>query len=158
MKPKRILIAVDYDPSARKVAEAGFSFAKAMGADAILLHVISNSILSYTTVYSPVTGFLGYTSVDPSQLENAEGLKMAILHFLDKIVLSIGDKTVRTMVAEGNCAETIIKIAKQRHDDMIVMGSHSRKWLENILMGSVTETVLRQTNIPLFIVPIKKEQ
>jgi nucleotide-binding universal stress UspA family protein len=35
------------------------------------------------------------------------------------------------------------------------MGSHSRRWLEKILMGSVTETVLHKTTIPLFIVPTK---
>ncbi|TFH50172.1 MAG: universal stress protein, partial [Bacteroidia bacterium] len=35
-------------------------------------------------------------------------------------------------------------------------GSHSRKWLENIVMGSVSEKVLRSTSIPLFIIPTKK--
>jgi nucleotide-binding universal stress UspA family protein len=39
-----------------------------------------------------------------------------------------------------------------------VMGSHSQKWLESILLGSVTEEVLRKTNIPLFIVPTKKQK
>jgi len=36
------------------------------------------------------------------------------------------------------------------------MGSHSQKWLENIIMGSVTKEVLRKTTIPLFIIPTKK--
>jgi nucleotide-binding universal stress UspA family protein len=40
--------------------------------------------------------------------------------------------------------------------DIVVLGSHSRKWLENVVMGSVTEKVLRQTSKPLFIVPTKK--
>ena len=38
------------------------------------------------------------------------------------------------------------------------MGSHSRKWLENIVMGSVTEEVLRKTTVPMFIVPTKKRE
>jgi len=42
------------------------------------------------------------------------------------------------------------------HADIIVMGSHSRRWLENIVMGSVTEEVLHHTSIPLFIIPTKK--
>ena len=41
--------------------------------------------------------------------------------------------------------------------DIIVIGSHSRKWLENIVMGSVTEKVLNHTSVPLFIVPTKKQ-
>jgi nucleotide-binding universal stress UspA family protein len=40
--------------------------------------------------------------------------------------------------------------------DVIVIGSHSRKWLENIVMGSVTEKVLHHTSIPLLIVPTRK--
>jgi len=38
------------------------------------------------------------------------------------------------------------------------MGSHSRKWLENILIGSVDEKVLHHTTIPLFIVPTKPKK
>jgi len=41
--------------------------------------------------------------------------------------------------------------------DIIVMGSHSKRWLEKIVTGSVTEEVLRDSRIPLFIVPIKEE-
>jgi nucleotide-binding universal stress UspA family protein len=40
--------------------------------------------------------------------------------------------------------------------DFIVMGSHSLKWLENLVIGSVTEKVLHYTTIPVFIVPTKK--
>jgi nucleotide-binding universal stress UspA family protein len=36
------------------------------------------------------------------------------------------------------------------------MGSHSQKWLEKILMGSVTEKVLKYTEIPLLVVPTGK--
>lgn len=38
---KKVLIAVDYDPTARKVVELGFSLAKSMGAEVILLHVVT---------------------------------------------------------------------------------------------------------------------
>jgi nucleotide-binding universal stress UspA family protein len=60
------------------------------------------------------------------------------------------------MVIEGDFAGSILKTAKDLHTDVIVLGSHSRKWLENIVMGSVTADILRQTSIPLFIVPTKK--
>jgi len=41
------------------------------------------------------------------------------------------------------------------HGNVIGMDSHSRKWLENIVMGSVTEKVLHLTSLPLFIIPTK---
>ena len=61
------------------------------------------------------------------------------------------------MVAEGGFAETILKSADEVHADIIVIGSHSQKWLENILMGSVTEEVLKASSIPLYIIPTKKD-
>ena len=59
------------------------------------------------------------------------------------------------MVEEGDFAEVILKTARHIHADIIVMGSHSRRWLDKILMGSVTEKVLHRTSIPLFIIPTK---
>ena len=64
---------------------------------------------------------------------------------------------IQTFVKEGDLAESILKTAKEVHANIIVMGSHSRKWLENIVMGSVTEKVLNNTSIPLFIIPTKKQ-
>ena len=68
----------------------------------------------------------------------------------------LGDATIQTVIEEGDFADSILKTAKRVHADLIVMGSHSRKWLESIVMGSVTEEVLHQTTIPLYIVPTKK--
>jgi nucleotide-binding universal stress UspA family protein len=38
------------------------------------------------------------------------------------------------------------------------MGSHSRRGLEKILMGSVAEKVLRNSRIPLFIIPVVENE
>jgi nucleotide-binding universal stress UspA family protein len=60
------------------------------------------------------------------------------------------------MVSHGDTSSTIISVAKEVNADIVVMGSHSRRWLEKIVMGSVTEDVLRHSKIPLFIVPTKE--
>jgi nucleotide-binding universal stress UspA family protein len=155
---KKILIALDYDPTAQKVAEAGFSMAKTMGAEVVLLHVISDPVYYSSVEYSPIMGFSGYMEMDPVQLESVDGLKKASLQYLDNVKQHLGDIAIQTMVGEGDFAETIIKTAKNIHADGIVLGSHSRKWLENIVMGSVTEKVLHLTSIPLIIIPTKKHK
>ena len=157
-KMKKVLIALDYDPTAQKVAELGFSMAKAMKAEVVLLHVTSNPAYYSSTEYSPIMGFTGYMNMEPSQLGIGEELKKASQHFLDKSKHHLGDEKIQTVVKEGGFAEAILNTAKELHADVIVLGSHSRKWLENIIMGSVTEEVLRHTSIPLFIVPTKKEK
>lgn len=157
-KMKKVLIALDYNPTAQKVAEIGFSMAKSMNAEVVLLHVISNPAYYSSTEYSPIMGFTGYINMDPSQLDIVEELKKASQHFLDKSKHHLGDETIQTVVKDGDFAETILKTAKELHADVIVMGSHSRKWLENIIMGSVTEEVLHHTAIPLFIIPTKQNK
>jgi len=155
MKMKKILIALDYNPTAQKVAEVGFSLAKSMNAEIVLLHVITDPVYYSTLGYSPIMGFNGFVNTSPTVLD-IDGLKNVSLEYLDKSRQHLGDKTIQTMVEEGDFAETILETAKKVHADFIVVGSHSQKWLENILMGSVTEKVLNLTSIPLFIVPTKK--
>lgn len=157
-KFSKVLIALDYDPTAQKVAEAGFSMASGMNAEVTLLHIVTDPVYYSSTAYSPIMGLIGEVETFPMQLENVEGLKVVSQHFLDKFKHHLGDEAIKTMVEEGEFATSILKTAKSIHADVIVMGSHSRKWLENIVMGSVTGDVLQHTTIPLFIVPTKKKE
>jgi len=157
-KLNKVLIALDYDPTAQKVAEVGFSMASAMHAEVTLLHIISDPVYYSSTAYSPIMGLIGEMETFPMQLENVEGLKVVSQQFLDKFKHHLGDESINTLVGEGDFATTILKTAKSIHADVIVMGSHSKKWLENIVMGSVTVDVLQHTTIPLFIVPTKKQE
>jgi len=158
IKMNRVLIALDYDPTAQKVAEIGFTMAKSMNAEVILLHVITDPVFYSTAGYSPIMGFTGYMDMAPVQFESIDGLKNASLQFLEKSKHHLGDKTIRTLVKEGDFADAILETAQEVKADIIVVGSHSRKWLENIVMGSVTEKVLHNTSIPLFIVPTKQKK
>jgi nucleotide-binding universal stress UspA family protein len=153
---KKVLIALDYNPTAQKVAETGYSLAKSLNAQVILLHVITNPTYYATPYFSPIMGYNGYVDVSPTILESAEGLKDASLQYLDKTRQHLGDRAIQTLVNAGDTAETILDTAKDVQADIIVMGSHSQKWLENILMGSVTEQVLKMSSIPLFIIPTRK--
>ena len=155
---KKVLIAMDYDPTAQKIAEQGFKLAKAMGAEVVLLHVISDPVYYTSREYSPIMGFDGFLEMDPMLLKGIDGLKKASQEFLNKSKQHLGDESIHTLVKEGDFGETILKTAKEVHADTIVLGSHSRKWLENIVMGSVTEKVLHHTSIPLFIIPTKKHK
>ncbi len=155
---KKVLIALDYNPTAQKVAEVGFSMAKAMKAEVILLHVIADPIYYSATEYSPIMGFSGYMDMEPFIFDSVDELKKTSQHFLEKTKKHLDDDTIQTHIKEGDFAESILKTAKDLHADVIVMGSHSRRWLDEILLGSVTEKVLHQTTLPLFIIPTKKNK
>ena len=153
---KKILIALDYDPTAQKVAEQGYSLAKAMGAEVILMHVVTDPTYYTSTEYSPIMGFGGYMDVAQLYPTPTDGLKLASQHFLEKTKHHLKDDAIQITIKEGDIADSILKTAKEVHADIIVVGSHSRKWLENIVIGSVARDVLNNTKIPLYIIPTKK--
>ncbi len=153
-KIKKVLIALDYGPTAQKVAEEGYSFAKSMGAETILLHVIAHPDYYSSSDHLTVMGYAGYSV--PVQLDSIDDLKKSTQEFLDKSKHHLGDKSIHTKIEEGDFANAILKAAKELHIDIIVIGSHSRRWLEEVLLGSVTEKVLHHTTLPLLIIPTKK--
>ncbi len=153
---KKILIALDYYPSALKVAEMGYLLGKTMKAEVILFHVISDPVYYASVEYSPIMGFSDFVGYDPYQLDNVIGLKQAAQHFLEKTKRHLKDENIRVIIGEGDIADSVLETAESIDADLVVVGTHSRKWLENIIVGSVAEEVLRKSKIPLFIVPTKK--
>ena len=153
---KKVMIALDNSPTAQKVAEIGFSLAKSMSAEVILLHTITDPTIYPSTGYYP----LAYSDSKKEMNSTLSGdigvMRKKAIDFLDSSKAHLGDESIHTLLKVGDSAEIILNTAKALKVDVIVMGSHSQKWLENILVGSVTEKVLRQTSIPLFIVPTKK--
>ena len=152
---KKILIALDYDPTAQKVAETGYDLAKAMNASTILLHVTSDATRYSYLNYSTVMEFGGFSNIDMDQKDTTEELKNAAQEYLDKSKKHLGDETIQTVVRKGNFGETILDAATDLKVDIIVMGTHSRKGLEKILVGSVAENVLHHSSIPILIIPTK---
>lgn len=153
---KKVLIALDYNPTAQKVAEAGYALAKDIGASVILLHVVSDPLYYSSMEYSPIMGFNGYMGIDALQPDIYEGLRTASQEFLKKTKLHLDDERIEILVQEGEAAEMILENAQSLKVDLIVMGTHSRKWLEAAVMGRVAEKVLHHSTVPLFIIPTKK--
>jgi nucleotide-binding universal stress UspA family protein len=148
IKVKKVLIAMDYDETSKKVAEEGFSIATAMNAETILLHVVSADPVYYSA----------YTYMFEFQVEVLNDLKASTQIFLDKVKNHLGDKSIQTVLKEGDIADNILKTAKELDVDIIVVGSHSRKWLESIFLGSQAQDLLAKTTLPLLIVPTRKNE
>jgi nucleotide-binding universal stress UspA family protein len=153
----KVLIALDYDPTSEKIAKIGYSLAKAMGAEIVLLTIYIDQEQLNPTLYDPIIGYNGFMEIDVANEENNDKLKKAAEDFLEKTKSYLGDPKIKTMVKEGNYSKTILKTANDIKADIIVLGSHSKKWLEKILLGSTTEKILKETSIPLLIVPTKKK-
>jgi nucleotide-binding universal stress UspA family protein len=155
---KKVLIAVDYDPAAQKIAEEGYALAKSMGAQAILLHVISDYFYYSSLDYSPILGYDSFSNLGALQTGTSEDLHKAAQNYLDATKKHLGDPGIESVIKEGDFGGIIIETSKELNVDVIVMGTHGRRGIDKILMGSVAEKVLRNSTIPMFIIPTKEEE
>lgn len=155
---KKVLIALDYDPSAQQIAELGYALAQSMNAETTLLHVISEAHYYATVGTSPITGLSNLLDVMPMKLNSVDDVKIAAQKYLDRIKNHLDGQSIHTSIKEGNADDAILAEAKAIDADIIVLGSHSRRWIDNILMGSVAEKVLNNTQVPVYIIPVKKAE
>ena len=154
----KILIALDNNAGAQKIAETGYELAEALHAHSILLHVTSHATYYSFLNYSPILGFDSFSNLDVVQTNTFEELKRTAEDNLDSMKWILGDETIQTIIKEGDFAEYILQTEKEMKADMIMMGTHSRKGLDKVLLGSVAENVLHHTTIPLFIIPVKRPE
>ena len=153
---KKILIALDYDPTAEIIAEKGYALAKAISAEVVLVHVIAEPAYYSSMEYSPVMGFTGFTGFNDGNIpEVVDQLKIESHRFLEQSRDHLGDPAIKTLVVEGIFSESILEAAKNENADIIVMGSHGRTGIDRILMGSISEDVLHHSSVPLYIIPTK---
>jgi nucleotide-binding universal stress UspA family protein len=115
----------------------------AMNAEIVLLHVISEELVYYSD----------YAYIHELQLDYTENIDNLTQKFLEKAKKELQDESIKIIVQKGDIANTIWETAKELKVDLIVIGSHSRKWMANLIMGSKAEDVLKKTTIPLYIVP-----
>ncbi len=153
---RTVLIALDYEPSAQLVAETGYTLAGGIGAEVVLMHVIADHVYYTMPEYSPVMGFTGFSSTDIMEQVGVEELRIASTDYLNITKHHLGDDSIRTLVVEGDTAEGILKAAKNLDAGLIVMGSHSRRGIDKVLMGNIAEDVLKKATIPVLVIPTKE--
>lgn len=63
--------------------------------------------------------------------------------------------TARLVAATGSPAEAILDYVRENQIDLIVMSSHGRTGIARWAFGSVTEKVLKESNVPVLVIPHK---
>src|SRR5262245_9131051 len=140
---KRILCPVDFSDSSSRALDHAAALTRWYDSTLTVLHVVP------TFEPVPVRGDLGY----PLQLVTPltrEEVVAAIRRHLD--VAGFPRDVVPT-ARDGAPSITIIDEALTTKADLIVMGTHGRSGFQRLLLGSVTERVLREAPCPVLTVP-----
>ena len=103
-------------------------------------------VLAYV---EPVTMFVYGEAMVAPWVEEDDSATRRKLELLADMTSGI---PTETYMLEGNCADEILRVAKDAACDLIVMGTHGRSGLGRILMGSVAEEVLRNASCPVLTV------
>jgi nucleotide-binding universal stress UspA family protein len=64
----------------------------------------------------------------------------------------IAGRQVRSTVTPGSPADEIVRFARERATDVVVLGSHGRAGLARLLLGSVAERVVREAPCPVLVI------
>ncbi|USZ72149.1 universal stress protein [Natronosalvus halobius] len=70
------------------------------------------------------------------------------------VELAPDDVIVETQVLEGSPSRVIVAEAQPEKCDLVVMGTHGRGGIDRLLLGSVTERVVRRAGVPVLTVRV----
>jgi nucleotide-binding universal stress UspA family protein len=136
--PTRVLLATDGSPDAALAANSAIELCERTGSELHIVHVGE---------YVPT--FLAYTEEEPVELRrNAERL-------LDEQVERIraaGGTVAGAHLRLGRPAEQIIGLSEELGVGIIVVGSRGQSALRRVVLGSVSEDVVRYAHCPVFVV------
>ncbi len=138
-----ILVPVDFSPASERSLEKALQLARAFDARITLLHIWS----------LPAIGYAEGLAWPIDDLQQAAREALAGLYARTAKVHPNTD----SVLLEGNEWRQILETVKSRGCDLVVMGTHGRRGLPRLLLGSVAERVVRLSPVPVLTVGLPKE-
>ena len=141
----RILCPVDFSECSRHALDCAVGLARWYGAEMTALHVVPS-----ITAPVPPTGEGLYPPLvfSPEDLEQFRTELETFARVPDAPALD-------RQVVQGSVTGEIVRLAKELPADLVVMGTHGRSGFERLMLGSVTEKVLRKASCPVLTVPAR---
>jgi nucleotide-binding universal stress UspA family protein len=143
MRVDRILCPLDFSESSATAYEYAHSLSRHYKAKLFVLHVIEPLVSIYRGYISPVL-------VDEIYSRQESDARDQVRKLEDRYMGE--DVEPEVIVQLGLVADSILSIAEERNIDVVVMGTHGRRGLDRLTMGSVTERVLRRARCAVLAV------
>ncbi len=143
MQIKTILFPTDFSQGARAAMDYAISLAQDYKAKLILLYVIQD--ISIAEWYIP-------SSISAADL--VADMQKSATREMEKWAAEAGGKVsnVETLIERGVPFVEIIRTAKERAADLLVIGTHGRTGIDHMLFGSTAEKVVRKSPCPVLTV------
>jgi nucleotide-binding universal stress UspA family protein len=140
----RILIPTDFSKFSQVALNYASAFAEKFAAELYLLHVIQD-----LSVFIP-----DMITVAPPLVPTVEQMTKAVQEAFDRLIKDnrLERFQIHRDVREGTPFYEIVHYAKEQNIDLIIMGTHGHTGLTHMLLGSVTEKVVRKAPCPVLTV------
>lgn len=135
---RTIMHPTDFSPRSEYAFRLACSLARDHGGKVVIVHVATPAPIVTADGVVNQWNYAEYTD----QLWPA----------LNRMKAPEGDVTLERRLEVGDPATVILDLAKELHADMIVLGTHGKRGLERLLLGSVAEQVLRKATCPVLTV------
>jgi nucleotide-binding universal stress UspA family protein len=142
-----ILVPTDGSDFSVKAVATAARLAHALHAKLLVLHVRSPLESPHHVEGGALTHLGGNIA-----MQEIEGEERKLLDAALEIAAAEGTAAEAAFVAAYSTYDVIVRIAQERHCDLIVMASHGRRGLAALLIGSETQRVLTHTTIPVLVV------
>jgi nucleotide-binding universal stress UspA family protein len=137
---RNVLIATDFSRQGSGIIDAGMNFCQAYGARASILYVLPNREFA-------LAGFEAYAAARDAAERDLHELQER----LQRCSYEPG-KDYEVLMSEGDVPDNILRCARERHIDLIVVGTHGRSGLSKALLGSVAESIFRHSEVPVLTI------
>ncbi len=145
MKTDKILVVADDGPSSIKAIEYGFNLARDLGAKVMLLSIIEPAL----AIGNPDAG------VFPDDALIA--VKKKTEEFLSLLKNKYGTAVETELMSRvGDIMPLVIDTAAKWEAGLIIAGTHGRTGLSKLLNGSIAESIVSHSSVPVCIVPMDR--
>ena len=146
MKTKRLLLTSDLSPDALRPLEGVRAFAVGLGFEVTLLHVVE------IIAVAPPGGEMS----PPVRPADVPGEEAKAREALEKQAADLdGIKVSTDVIHSQDVAGAVCDYAEDHEIDLIALSSHGRTGFRRLVLGSVTEQILRHTSVPVMVFPRK---
>ena len=146
---KKIFVPIDGSPTSNRGLDEAIKLAKEQGAALQLFHLVNELV-----AVSSIDGAAMYTG-DLIEMLRADGKKILAKAEARAIKKGVTPESVIKESLGGTAADAIVKQAKKWRADLIVLGTHGRRGIKRLVMGSDAEEVIRSAPVPVLLVRSK---
>jgi nucleotide-binding universal stress UspA family protein len=142
---KNILVAIDFNENEALLIEKATQFAESFDSKLWLTHIAA-----------PDPDFVGY-DVGPQYIRDSRANELRKEHkMLQEYTNTIENKGIKAegLLVQGATIEMIIAESKKLNVDLIIAGHLKHGFLYNALLGSVSAEIIKESKIPVLIVPL----